>query len=111
MVILGLLMCRTAAKVILLPKTILRGGCCVGGVWHIQRAKFLFRCADYGGFGRRHVVLERYGFSAGPLVLGIVLGPIAEQNFVLWIHHRYRRRSYRHRGALPYFFGGVMISH
>ena len=26
--------------------------------------------------------LERYGFSAGPLVLGLILGPIAEGNFV-----------------------------
>ena len=59
MVILGLLMCRTAAKVFYCRKTILRGGCCVGGVWHIQRAKFLFRCADYGGFGRRHVVFRK----------------------------------------------------
>ena len=27
-------------------------------------------------------ILEKGGFSAGPLVLGIVLGPIAEENFV-----------------------------
>jgi len=26
--------------------------------------------------------LERFGFSAAPLVLGLILGPIAEANFV-----------------------------
>ena len=26
--------------------------------------------------------LERFGFSAAPLVLGLILGPIAESNFI-----------------------------
>ena len=27
-------------------------------------------------------VLEKFGFSAAPLVLGLILGPIAEANFI-----------------------------
>ena len=52
--------------------------------------------------------LERYGFSAGPLVLGIVLGPIAEQNFVYGYTIATAGEATAIEGALPYFFGGVM---
>ena len=48
-------------------------------------------------------VLEKYGFGAGPLVLGIVLGPIAEENFVYG-----RTIAEAGEGVLPYFFGGAL---
>ena len=34
------------------------------------------------GLGIAMYFLERFGFSAAPLVLGLILGPIAESNFV-----------------------------
>ena len=46
-------------------------------------------------------VLQQYGFSAGPLVLGIVLGPIAESNFI-----EGSIIANAGDGMLPYFFGG-----
>ena len=104
MVLLGLLLARYAARVILLPKSHLAAAVvvlAVFGTFSVQHsysdvmAMFVIGGAMW--------FLERYGFSAGPLVLGVVLGPIAEQNFV-----------YGHTiavagdGALPYFLGGTL---
>ena len=104
MVILGLLMCRTAAKVILLPENYLAAAVvvlAVFGTYSVQNSysDVLIMAVLGGGMW----FLEKYGFSAGPLVLGIVLGPIAEQNFV----YGYTIAT-AGDGALPYFFGGAM---
>ena len=109
MVILGLLMCRTAAKVILLPENYLAAAVvvlAVFGTYSVQNSysDVLIMAVLGGGMW----FLERYGFSAGPLVLGIVLGPIAEQNFVYGYTIATAGEATAIEGALPYFFGGVM---
>ncbi|MDG0985711.1 MAG: C4-dicarboxylate ABC transporter permease, partial [Planktomarina sp.] len=47
--------------------------------------------------------LERYGYSAAPLVLGLILGPIAEGNFV-----EGAMIAAAQNGVLPYFFTGTL---
>ena len=45
--------------------------------------------------------LERFGFSAAPLVLGLILGPIAEANFI-----QGSMIANATDGMAPYFLGG-----
>jgi putative tricarboxylic transport membrane protein len=45
--------------------------------------------------------LERFGFSAAPLVLGLILGPIAEANFI-----QGSMIANATDGRLAYFFTG-----
>ena len=83
MVVLGLLLCRVAARVILLPQNIVAAAVmvlAVFGTYSVQNSysDVLVMFVLGGGMW----FLQRYGFSAGPLVLGVVLGPIAESNFV-----------------------------
>ncbi|MGB0410050.1 MAG: tripartite tricarboxylate transporter permease [Pikeienuella sp.] len=47
--------------------------------------------------------LERFGFSAAPLVLGLILGPIAESNFI-----QGSLIAGATDGPLVYFFGGAL---
>lgn len=47
--------------------------------------------------------LERYGFSAAPLVLGLILGPIAEGNFV-----EGSMIANAQNGVIAYFFTGTL---
>ena len=75
MVILGLLMCRTAAKVILLPENYLAAAVvvlAVFGTYSVQNSysDVLIMAVLGGGMW----FLERYGFSAGPLVLALFWG-------------------------------------
>lgn len=49
--------------------------------------------------------LERYGYSAAPLVLGLILGPIAEGNFV-----EGSMIAQAQDGIVPYFFTGTLNS-
>ena len=104
MVILGLALSRLAAKVIILPENYLAAAVvtlAVFGTYSVQNSysDVLIMAVLGGGMW----FLEKYGFSSGPLVLGIVLGPIAEQNFV----YGYAIAT-AGDGALPYFFNGAM---
>ena len=47
--------------------------------------------------------LERFGFSAAPLVLGLILGPIAEANFI-----QGSMIANATEGMAAYFFAGVL---
>ena len=102
MVVLGLLLCRAAARVILLPENYLAAAVtvlAVFGTYSIRHSYSDVLVMVILGAGMWF--LQKYKFSAGPLVLGIVLGPIAESNFV--------EGSTIARvgdGMLPYFFGG-----
>ena len=83
MVAFGLLLCRPAARVIMLPENYLAAAVvvlAVFGTYSVQNSysDVLVMAALGGGMW----FLQKYGFSAGPLVLGVVLGPIAESNFV-----------------------------
>ncbi|MEP3274949.1 MAG: C4-dicarboxylate ABC transporter permease, partial [Stappiaceae bacterium] len=53
------------------------------------------------GFGM--YFLEKFGFSAAPLVLGLILGPIAEANFT-----QGSMIANATDGVFPYFFTGVL---
>ena len=62
---------------------------------------------EVGGLGdvSASCFLERFGFSAAPLVLGLILGPIAESNFVTG-----SLISTAQNGPFVYFFtGGLNI--
>jgi putative tricarboxylic transport membrane protein len=102
MVVLGLALARLAAKVIMLPEHYLAAAVvvlAVFGTYSVQHSysDVLIMATLGGGMW----FFEKYGFSAAPLVLGIVLGPIAEQNFVYG-----RTIAEAGDGILPYFFGG-----
>ena len=104
MVVLGLALCRLAARVILLPENYLAAAVivlAVFGTYSVQHSysDVLIMAVLGGGMW----FLERYGFGAGPLVLGIVLGPIAEQNFVYG-----RTIAEAGDGVLSYFFTGAL---
>lgn len=47
--------------------------------------------------------MERFGFSAAPLVLGLILGPIAESNFI-----QGSLIAGATDGQFAYFFGGPL---
>jgi putative tricarboxylic transport membrane protein len=47
--------------------------------------------------------LERFGFSAAPLVLGLILGPIAESNFI-----QGSMIASATDGLAPYFLSGTL---
>lgn len=102
MVALGLLLCRAAARAALLPENILAAAVmvlAVFGTYSVQNSySDVLAMAVLGG---GMWCLQKYGFSAGPLVLGVVLGPIAESNFV-----EGRIIAEAGDGVLPYFFGG-----
>jgi len=48
-------------------------------------------------------LLNKYGFSAAPIVLGIILGPIAEDNFSMG-----KMIAEAGEGAVPYFMTGAV---
>lgn len=102
MVLLGLVLCRAAARVITLPENFLAAAVivlAVFGTYSIQNSYSDVLVMITLGAGMW--VLQQYGFSAGPLVLGIVLGPIAESNFI-----EGSIIANAGDGMMPYFFGG-----
>lgn len=83
MMVFGLLIARMAAKIVLVPPPILAAGIlvlAVFGSYSVQHSisdVFVMLCLGAGMY-----FLEKYGFTAAPMVLGIILGPIAEANYV-----------------------------
>lgn len=83
MMVFGLFIARMAAKIVLVPPPILAAGILVLAVFgsfsvqHSLSDVFVMLCLGVGMY-----FLEKYGFSAAPMVLGIILGPIAESNYV-----------------------------
>ncbi|KXK63456.1 hypothetical protein AWW66_02635 [Micromonospora rosaria] len=79
---LSLLRMRGVAKLLELPNRFLWTVIltfCVVGTYAVNSSVF-----DVGvmlGFGVLGLLLRRYGFPAGPIVLGLILGPLAERNF------------------------------
>lgn len=83
MMIFGLMIARMAARIVLVPPPILAGGIlvlAVFGSFSVQQSVsdvFVMLSLGVGMY-----FLEKYGFTAAPMVLGIILGPIAESNYV-----------------------------
>ena len=80
----GLLLGRYAYKsIITVPKAMLVGSVAlltIIGTFAIRNS--LSDVAIMIGIGSIGWILARFGFSASPIVLGLILGPIAEQGFV-----------------------------
>lgn len=83
MVIFGLYVASFAAKVARIPMPILASAVlilAVFGSYSVQQSMgdvYVMLALGIGMY-----FLERFGFSAAPLVLGLILGPIAENNFL-----------------------------
>lgn len=83
MLVFGLYIARLAAKIILVPPPILASGIlilAVFGSYSVQHSISDVLVMLTLGLGM--YCLEKFGYTAAPLVLGIILGPIAESNYV-----------------------------
>ena len=83
MLIFGLYVARLAARVVQVPAYILAPGIlvlAVIGTFSVQHSMadvLVMFCLGAGMY-----LLGRYGFSPAPIVLGVILGPLAETNYV-----------------------------
>ncbi len=83
MLVFGLYIAGLAANVVRIPPPILASGILilsVFGAYSVQGSQSDVVVMLVLGAGM--YVLQQYGFSPAPLVLGIILGPIAESNYV-----------------------------
>lgn len=83
MLIFGLYIAKLASRIMLIPPSILAAGVmvlAVFGSYSVQNSVSDVLVMLVLGLGM--YVFARFGFSAAPLVLGIILGPIAENNYV-----------------------------
>ena len=83
MVIFGIYIANLAAKIAKVPRSVLAAGVfilAVFGAYSVQQSMGDVQVMLVLGIGM--YFLERFGFSAAPLVLGLILGPIAESNFL-----------------------------
>jgi putative tricarboxylic transport membrane protein len=72
---------------------------CMVGTYAVQNSAF-----DVGlmlVFGLLGLALRRNGFPAGPLVLGLILGPLAESNI---------RRAFLIDGAASIYTSGIAVA-
>lgn len=103
MLILGFLGARLFIRVLNVPGSLmipLIFCLCVIGSYSIRNSMFdVAIMALFGGFG---FFLRKFGFSSAPVVLGIILGPMAESNF--------RRMLQVNRGdPLPMFKSPIVL--
>lgn len=83
MCVFGLYVAGLAARVAQVPNAIMAAvvlGLAVFGSYSVQHS--MGDVYIMAALGTGMYFLERFGFSAAPLVLGLILGPIAEANFV-----------------------------
>lgn len=83
MCIFGLYVAGLAARVAMVPQSIMAAivlGLAVFGSYSVQSS--MGDVYVMLSLGIMMFFLERFGFSAAPLVLGLILGPIAEANFI-----------------------------
>lgn len=83
MCLFGLYIAGFAARVALVPQHVMAGAVlvlAVFGSYSVQNSMADVYVMFTLGVGM--YFLERFGFNAAPLVLGLILGPIAEANFV-----------------------------
>lgn len=104
MVIFGIWIASYAAKVAKIPTPIMAAAVLVlalFGSYSIQQSMGDVYIMLVLGLGM--YALEKFGFSAAPLVLGLILGPIAEANFI-----QGSMIANAQNGATEYFFGGAL---
>ncbi len=83
MCIFGLYISGMAARVAQVPQSVMAAivlGLAVFGSYSVQSS--MGDVYVMAALGVMMYFLERFGFSAAPLVLGLILGPIAEANFI-----------------------------
>jgi len=83
MCVFGLYIAGLAASVARVPHAVMAAvvlGLAVFGSYSVQNS--MGDVYVMGSLGLAMYFLERFGFSAAPLVLGLILGPIAEANFI-----------------------------
>lgn len=83
MCVFGLYVAGLAARVAKVPNAVMAAvvlGLAVFGSYSVQLS--MGDVYIMAALGTGMYFLERFGFSAAPLVLGLILGPIAEANFV-----------------------------
>ena len=83
MCLFGLYIAGLAAKVAQVPQYVMASivlGLAVFGSYSVQSS--MGDVYVMAALGVMMFFLERFGFSAAPLVLGLILGPIAEANFI-----------------------------
>ncbi|MEO0913080.1 MAG: tripartite tricarboxylate transporter permease, partial [Pseudomonadota bacterium] len=83
MCIFGLYIAGLAARVAQVPNNVMAAvvlGLAVFGSYSVQNS--MGDVYIMAALGTGMYFLERFGFSAAPLVLGLILGPIAEANFI-----------------------------
>ena len=104
MMIFGLYIAGLAAHVVRVPPAILASAIlvlAVFGAYSVQNSMSDVVVMLVLGIGM--YFLQQYGFSAAPLVLGVILGPIAESNYV-----QGRIIAEAGDGMFSYFFTGGM---
>ena len=104
MVIFGIMLAKSAAKIARAPIPIMAAAVLVlalFGSYSVQQSMgdVYIMCA----LGLGMFFLEKFGFSAAPVVLGLILGPIAEDNFVFG-----SRVAGAQDGPWVYFFTGTL---
>ena len=104
MCVLGLMVAGFAAKVAQVPKHVMAAivlALAVFGSYSVQTS--MGDVYVMASLGIMMYFLERFGFSAAPLVLGLILGPIAEENF-----SQGAMIANATDGLMPYFFSGTL---
>ena len=104
MCIFGLYVAGFAARVAQVPQSVMAAvvlGLAVFGSYSVQSS--MGDVYVMASLGVMMYFLERFGFSAAPLVLGLILGPIAESNFI-----QGSMIASATDGLTPYFFGGPL---
>jgi putative tricarboxylic transport membrane protein len=104
MCLFGLYVAGLAARVAQVPQSVMAAvvlGLAVFGSYSVQSS--MGDVYVMASLGIMMYFLERFGFSAAPLVLGLILGPIAEANFI-----QGSMIANATDGLGPYFLGGLM---
>ena len=104
MCIFGLYVAGMAARVAQVPQSMMAAivlGLAVFGSYSVQSS--MGDVYVMASLGVMMYFLERFGFSAAPLVLGLILGPIAESNFI-----QGSMIATATDGLAPYFLTGAL---
>ncbi len=104
MCLFGLYVAGLAARVAQVPQSLMAAivlGLAVFGSYSVQSS--MGDVYVMAALGIMMYFLERFGFSAAPLVLGLILGPIAEANFI-----QGSMIANATDGMVPYFLTGTL---
>ena len=104
MCIFGLYVAGLAARVAQVPQSVMAAivlSLAVFGSYSVQSS--MGDVYVMATLGVMMYFLERFGFSAAPLVLGLILGPIAEANFI-----QGSMIANATDGLAPYFLSGTL---